>query len=391
MHSLLLERAKCDSFIKQPIIISLALYSASTLQHFIGGCDMRKWIGYFVILSFVLGLAATGFSANYKPEYKMSIVVGPTTSWGMGGARFSELVKERTNGRINIKVYYSGQLYAGKQTNEFLLLKQGVADFALGSTINWSPAVKELNLFSLPFFFNGSYKALDALENGDVGKRIFRILDEKGVLAMGWGENGFREITNSKRAIRKPADLDGLKIRVVGSPIFIDIFKSLGANPVSMNWGEALSAFQSGTVDGQENPVTGIIIPYKLWQVHKYCTFWNYVIDPLILVVSKETWNTFDKNDREIIRKAATEASAWQKKAAREGLEGSTASLDTLKKNGMDVYSLTPADMKAFKNKVKPVYDKWTPEIGADLVQVAEKEIRNAEKKPPAKKKSSKK
>jgi tripartite ATP-independent transporter DctP family solute receptor len=344
-----------------------------------------RWIGCLVVLLYVLGFAAMGLSANYKPEYKMSIVVGPTTSWGMGGAKFAELVKERTNGRINIKVYYSGQLYAGKQTNEFLLLKQGVADFALGSTINWSPTVRELNLFALPFFFNGSYKALDAVENGDVGKRIFKILDEKGVIAMGWGENGFREITNSKRSVRKPADLSGLKIRVVGSPIFIDIFKSLGANPISMNWGEALSAFQAGTVDGQENPVTGIIIPYKLWQVHKYCTFWNYVIDPLILAVSKETWNAFDAKDQAIIGKAALDAAAWQKKAAREGLEGSSDSLNILKKNGMDVYVLTATDRKAFKDKVKPVYERWVPEIGADLVKAAEKVVESVEKKTPAK------
>jgi TRAP-type C4-dicarboxylate transport system substrate-binding protein len=83
-----------------------------------------RWIGFLFVLSCVPGLAATGFSADYKPEYKMSIVVGPTTSWGMGGAMFAELVKERTNGRINIKVYYRGQLYTGKQTNEFLLPRQ---------------------------------------------------------------------------------------------------------------------------------------------------------------------------------------------------------------------------------------------------------------------------
>ncbi len=350
-----------------------------------------RWIGFIIVYSFILAFATPGFSANYKPEYKMSIVVGPTTSWGMGGAKFAELVKERTNGKINIKVYYSGQLYAGKQTNEFLLLKQGVADFALGSTINWSPAVRELNLFSLPFFFNGSYKALDAVENGEVGKRIFKILDEKGVLALGWGENGFREITNSKRPIRKPADINGLKIRVVGSPIFIDIFKSLGANPISMNWGEALSAFQAGTVDGQENPVTGIIIPYKLWQVHKYCTFWNYVIDPLILAVSKQTWNTFDAKDQAIIRKAARDAALWQKKAAREGLEGSSDSLNMLKRNGMDVYVLTAEDMKTFKDKVKPVYSRWIPEIGPDLVKEAEAAVQGAEKKAPPKRRSQKK
>ena len=344
------------------------------------------WIGFVVIISFILGLAATGWTANYKPEYKLSVVVAPTSPWGQGAQMFADLVKKKSDGRINIKCYFSGRLLAGKQTDEFLLLKQGVADFALGSTINWSTSVKELNLFSLPFFFH-DYKALDAVEAGAPGKKIIQALDEKGVIALGWGENGFREVTNSKRAIRKPEDLEGLKVRVVGSPIFIDIFKALGANPVSMNWGEAISAFQSGTVDGQENPVTSIIIPYKLWQVHKYATIWHYTIDPLIYGVSKETWNSFNAKDRKILRKAADEAARWQKKAAREGLEGSTASIDILKKNGMDVTVLSPADMKIFRARMKPVYDKWIPEIGADLVNASEKAIQGAPKKAPAKKK----
>jgi len=348
-----------------------------------------KWIGFVVMMSFVLGLAAMGWTADYKPEYKMSIVVAPTSPWGQGAQMFADLVKKNSNGRINIKCYFSGQLYAGKQTNEFLLLKQGVADFALGSTINWSTSVKELNLFSLPFFFV-DYKALDAVETGAPGNKIFQALDEKGVIALGWGENGFREVTNSKRAIRKPEDLEGLKVRVVGSPIFIDIFKALGANPVSMNWGEAISAFQSGTVDGQENPVTSIIIPYKLWQSHKYATIWHYTIDPLIYGVSKETWKGFNAADREILRKAAAEAARWQKKAAREGLEGSTASIDTLKQNGMDVTILSPSDMKIFRARMKPVYDKWIPEIGADLVNAAEKAIQGTLKKAPSKKKAAK-
>ncbi len=236
----------------------------------------------------------------------MSIVVGPTGPWGEGAARFAEAVKKATDGRINIKPYYSGQLFAGKQTNEFLLMKQGVIDFALGSTINWSTTIKELNLFSLPFFFP-NYKALDAVEHGETGKRLQKIIEDKGVVVLGWGENGYRDLTNSKRPIKRPEDLEGLKIRVVGSPIFIDTFKAMGANPVSMNWGEALSSFQQGTVDGQENPVVSVIIPNKLWQVHKYMTVWGYAIDPLILGMSKEVWDGLPMKDKEAIKKAAEE------------------------------------------------------------------------------------
>ena len=338
---------------------------------------MKRWWGFITVALFVLGLAASASAAGYKSEYKMSVVVGPMTSWGQGAQKFADLVKQRTAGRINIKIYYSGQLYAGKQTNEFMLIKQGVADFALGSTINWSTTVKELNLFSLPFLIP-DYQALDAIENGPLGGKIFQILAEKGAVALGWGENGFRELTNSKRAVKRPEDLDGLKIRVVGSPIFIDTFRALGANPVSMNWGEALTAFQSGLVDGQENPVTGILIPYKLWTVHKYCTFWHYVIDPLILLAGNETWKTFDKQDQDILRQAAREATAWQKDAARRGLHKSMTAVNELRKHGMDVTVLTADQIALFKAKTKPVYTRWTGEIGADLVKAAEDAVAKA-------------
>ncbi len=254
-------------------------------------------------------------------------------------------------------------------------MKQGVIDFALASTINWSTTVKELNLFSLPFFFP-SYKALDAVETGEAGKRLFRIIEEKGVLGLSWGENGYRDLTNSKRAVKKPEDLEGLKIRVVGSPLFIDTFKAMGANPVSMNWGEAVSAFQQGTVDGQENPVNSVIIPYKLWQVHKYITIWKYSIDPLIFSVSKDVWETFSAKDKDLIKKAAEEASKWQKKAARDGLEGAKPpAFDMLKKQGMDVTVLTPDQIKVFKAKTKAVDEKWSKEVGLDLVKTAEKDM----------------
>jgi len=114
--------------------------------------------------------------------------------------------------------------------------------------------VKELNLDALPFLFP-SYSALDAVEAGDPGKRIFQLIEQKGVIPIAWGENGFRELTNSKRPIRRPEDLHGLNIRVVGIPIFIEIFRTLGANPVGMNFNEALEAFRLGKVDAQENPI----------------------------------------------------------------------------------------------------------------------------------------
>jgi tripartite ATP-independent transporter DctP family solute receptor len=340
---------------------------------------VRKWTILSVSFSLFLALSTPAGAATYKPEYKLSLVVGPQTSWAQSAVRFADMVRERTGGKINIKCYFAGQLFAGMQTNEFLITRQGIADFAVGSTINWSPTVKELNLFNLPFFFP-SYKALDAVEVGEPGKMLFKIIEEKGVMGLGWGENGFRELTNSKRPVRTPEDIDGLKIRVVGSPLFIDTFRAFGANPVSINWSECLTALQQKTVDGQENPVASIVIPYKLWEINKNITIWRYTIDPHILGASKETMNSFDPKDREIVIKAGQEAMAWNKKEARKGLEGSTEAFDTLKKNGMEVTILTPKETEAFKAKTKSVYDKWVKEIGTDLVNAAEKIVKEASK-----------
>ncbi|MGD9950297.1 MAG: DctP family TRAP transporter solute-binding subunit [Desulfobulbus sp.] len=316
----------------------------------------------------------------YKKEYKMSVVVGPKLPWGEGATQFADLVRERTQGRINIKVYTSSSLMAGKQTNEFLIHRQGVADFCFASTINWSTTIKELNLFNLPFLFP-DYKALDAVTQGEIGQEIGALLQQKGVTLLAWGENGFRELTNSKRAVNKPEDLEGMKIRVVGTPIFIDTMTALGANPVNMNWGDAQVAFQQGVVDGQENPVVGIEIPVKIWQFHKYATIWRYVIDPLMFTVNNKVMASFTPEDQKIICDAAVEAGAWQRALVRKGLIAPDLSaIDTLRQNGMEVVILDQEARKVFRQKTASVYKKWIPTVGEELVEKTEKAIKASQK-----------
>lgn len=337
-----------------------------------GMCILLVVAAVSLSLAMLLPAPAT---AAYKGEYKLSVVVGPKFPWGEGATKFADLVRERTNGRINIKVYTSSSLMAGKQTNEFLILKQGVADFAFASTINWSSTINELNLFNLPFFFP-DYAALDAVKEGSVGKKIAALLEGKGVLFLGWGENGFREITNSKRAIHTPEDLAGLKIRVVGTPAFIDTMKALGANPVNMNWGEAQVAFQQGVVDGQENPVVGVLIPVQIWQFHKYISLWHYVIDPLMLTVNQEVFQSFTPEDQKIVREAAAEATKWQVETVRKGLIPPDLSAhDLLRSKGMEVTTLSKEERKLFIDKTRGVFEEWKGKIGKELVEEAEKLI----------------
>lgn len=322
---------------------------------------------------------ATEAQGGYKPGFKMSVVVNEETAWGRAAIRFADAVMHRTAGRIQIKNYFNGQLFADRQTTEFRLLQQGEADFALGSTINWSPQVKELNLFSMPFMFP-NYGALDAVQAGDPGSRLFKLVEQKGVVPIAWGENGFRELNNSKRSVRRPEDLQGLKVRVVGVPICIEVFRALGANPVSMNWGEALDALRQGTVDGHENPLA-LIIPYRLWEDQRHVTLWHYAIDPLVLAVSAKTWMNISAEDRTIVQKVGEEIMAVQKREAREGLDRGMTLPTTLQQvYGMEVVQLSPVERQAFRQKTRPVYNKWASEIGVELVRRAERIVGDSER-----------
>ena len=309
---------------------------------------------------------------KYKDEYKLSTVVPASFPWGKGGEIWIDLVRQRTQGRINIKMYPGVSLVQGDQTREFTAIRQGIIDMAIGSTINWSPQVKELNLFSLPFLMP-DYRAIDALTQGAVGKDIFAILEKQGVVRLAWGENGFRELTNSKREVRKPDDLKGLKIRVVGSPLFLATFQALGANPTQMSWADAQPAFASGAVDGQENPMS-IFTAAKLQNVgQKNVTMWGYVADPLIFVVNKEVWESWTPADREIVRQAAIDAGRQEIAIARKGLdEPGQPLVKEIEGMGVKVTRLTPAERNEFVNATRRVYAQWKGQIGPDLVNKAE-------------------
>lgn len=330
------------------------------------------------MLAAATALAAFSVAApaqTYKAEYRMSLVLGPPTPWGQAGKLWADMVKERTQGRINIKLYPGVSLIQGDQTREFSALRQGVIDMAVGSTINWSPQVKELNLFSLPFLMP-DYAALDALTQGEVGKKIFQTLDKSGVVPLAWGENGYRELTNSKRVIKSPEDLKGMKIRVVGSPIFSDMFSAMGANPTQMSWADAQPALSSGAVDGQENPLF-LFTVLKMHTVgQKFVTTWGYMADPLVFVVNKEIWSSWSAADQAIVRQAAIEAGQQEIAIARKGLvEADKPVLKDIAAMGVTVTQLSAAERDAFVKVTRPVYDKWKKTVGVELVDMAEKAI----------------
>ncbi len=325
----------------------------------------------------VLTLGALPASAEYRDEYRVSTVVPAPFPWGIAAERWAELVAERTDGRINMQIYPGAQLVQGDQTREFTAMRRGVIDMAVGSTINWSPQIVELNIFSMPFLMP-DYDALDALTGGEVGERLFELIEENGVIPLAWAENGFREVTNSQREVRTPEDMAGLKMRVVGSPIFNDIFTTLGANPTQMSWADAQPALTTGAVDGQENPLT----IYSVLNMHEldqnYVTLWRYVADPLIFAVNQQVWESFSEEDREIVREAAVEAGAHGVEVARAGLtEDDESLIEEIEGHGVTVVRLSDEERQAFVDATRPVYHTWRDRIGADLVEMAEEAVEN--------------
>nr|WP_245635181.1 DctP family TRAP transporter solute-binding subunit [Marinobacterium profundum] len=312
-------------------------------------------------------------SADYKPEYTVSTVLPAAFPWGQAAEKWVELVTERSEGRINMKIYSNSQLVSGDQTKEFSAMRSGLIDMSVGSTINWSPQVPELNLFSLPFLMPDE-QAIDAITQGDAGKAVFEAIEKRGVTPLAWGENGFRELSNSKHAIVTPDDLKGLKIRVVGSPLFQDTFSALGANPTQMSWADAKPALTTGAVDGQENPLSVFDVA-RIDQVGQiYLTQWHYMADPLVFAVSNRVWKTFSAEDQALLKQAAIDAGQWEIKKSRAELADTLA---MIKERGVNVTDLTPEQQAAFVQATKSVYDTWTPRIGADLVKQAQDAVAN--------------
>lgn len=315
--------------------------------------------------------AATSF-AEVK-EYSVSTVLSDAYPWGQAAVKWAELVEERSEGKIKLKIYPNAQLVSGDQTREFSAMRSGLIDMAVGSTINWSTQVPELNLFSLPFLMPDD-AAVDAITQGEAGKQVFAAIEKRGVMPLAWGENGFREISNSRKPITQPEDLKGLKIRVVGSPLFLDTFNALGANPTQMSWTDAQPALTTGAVDGQENPLSVFDAARADRASQSHLTLWHYMNDPLIFGVNQRLWRTLSKEDQQLLTETAIEAGQWEVKKSRAEL---TDTLARIRERDVEITELTEEQRAAFVEATQSVYKKWTPKIGADLVEKAQSAIQN--------------
>jgi tripartite ATP-independent transporter DctP family solute receptor len=301
-----------------------------------------------------------------KISIKMSVTTPSESSpWNIGAKKWAELVKQRTNGRVEITTFPNEQLSSGDQQKGIEQVAAGVTGASLHSTIIYSVIEPKLAVVSMPWILPNN-AAVDKAMKGAPGEKIKELIRAKGIEPLAFGENGFRHWTNSKRPLTKPDDMKGLKIRVPGMKMYISLFKAMGADPTSMSFSEVFTALQQGTVDGQENPIS-VIYTTKLNEVQKFMTICNYSYDPLVLGVNKKLWDSIDKDTQTIMKKAAVEAMELNVKLTRED---EAKQLAEMKKKGLQVNVLTPEQIKLFQASVTSVYKEQEPIIGKALIDL---------------------
>ena len=323
-------------------------------------------------LTAMLTLLAAGGMALAQDIQERTIRLGhlnntdhPTST---GAKKFAELVAAKSGGKITVKEFPSSQL--GNELQQQSALQGGVQEMFVASTTSLAGIVKEFGLFDFPFLFANAKQA-DAMVDGPLGKMLSGKLAEKGVVVLGFFDLGFRNVTNSKRPITKGEDLEGLKLRVIPNPVFLETFKTFNANPLPMPFAELYGALESKAVDGQENPFA-VILSSKFYEVQKYVSGTNHVYATNPMQISKRFWDRLSPAEQKLIQEAATEAQNFQRTVSRAA---SAKAVGELQAKGMLYNEIAPAEVARMRAAVKPVHDKFAASYDPAVVTLFRSEL----------------
>lgn len=318
---------------------------------------------------FSLALGLGLFAAALQPvgvwaqtvNAKFSVTLPEKSHQGQGAAKFAELVGQKSKGRIQVKVYYNAAL--GNDVQVTSSLQGGTIEFVVPQTSTLTGMIKEFEILDFPFLFSSEQEAEKVLD-GPTGQKLLDKLPAKGLVGLGYWENGFFNATNSKHPIVKHEDFQGLKFRAVQAKISQETVKALGANPVPLAVPELYTALETRTVDGQGTP-SAVIAALKLNEVQKYLSLTRHSYGAFIPLVSKKFWDGLSAADQTILRESAQETRGFQRGVARDQAKSAEASMAA---KGLIVNDITPAERKRMRDKVRPVWDMFATEVGADLV-----------------------
>lgn len=291
----------------------------------------------------------------------------------LGVKRFAELLASKSGGKLKVQEFPASQL--GNEMQQQSALQGGVQEMSAPATTSLAGIVKEFGLIDFPFSV-GSYAQADALLDGPFGQALLAKLPEKGLVSLGYWDLGFRNVTNSKRPITKPEDLDGLKLRVIPNPVFLETFKAFKANPVPMAFAELYAALEAKAVDGQENPYA-VILSNKFYEVNKYVSATNHVYAANIILVSKRFWDRLSPTEQRLMREAATESQAYQRQISRTAASKAVAELQA---KGMQFNELSPAEQARMREIAAAVADKFSASYDPATVKLYREELAKVRK-----------
>lgn len=312
----------------------------------------------FFLCAVLVAVVATCVPAMAKTVLKLGHIAEATHPYAQGADYFAKLVAEKSGGEMEVQVFPSSQLGSQKDMTEGLIY--GTIDMVLTGTADLGQFQPKMSIFDLPFLFkdrNHAYKALDT-----VGMELGKELEPKGLKLLGYMENGIRHLTNNVREVKTPADMAGLKIRVMSNKIYIETMKALGASPTPMAFGELYSAMQQGTVDGQENP-SAHIYTKRFFEVQKYASLTAHAYAPEPVLISMITWNRLSDAQKTIVQEAATEAVAWQRDLSTKE---DNAYWDKIKATGK--IQVTEVDRAPFMEATQPVWKAFANTVGQDNI-----------------------
>ncbi|MEY9772490.1 tripartite ATP-independent transporter DctP family solute receptor [Sinorhizobium fredii] len=334
-----------------------------------GGNDMRKTLMAVITGLMLATVAPLSASAEINEQTIRFASAGAEGSpLVIGQRKFAEIVKEKSGGKIDVKVFPAGML--GGDLQSVTALQGGLLQMSVMNAGLMASLAPDFAVLDLPFLFE-STKEADAVMDGEVGKTFAKQLDDKNLVVLAYWELGFRNLTNSRRPVEKVDDIEGLKIRVVQSPIYLEMFQALGANAVPMPFPEVYTALETGTVDGQENPAPSILTA-KLNEVQKYITLTRHTYNPMVLLFSKPLWEKLDQEEKDLLQAAATEAATFQRQLSRDADQ---KAVDALAASGMTVTKLPPEEIARFREKTKPVADKFAASANPELVKALNETI----------------
>lgn len=277
-------------------------------------------------------------------------------------------IERLSGGKMKLRAIGAAALGSDVQMQQALI--GGAQEMMVGSTATLVGIAKEMALWDTPFLINNAQEA-DAMLDGPVGDAVRNKLEEKGLVGLVYWENGFRNLTNSKRAVAKLEDLDGIKLRVMQNNVYLDSFKSLGANAVPLPFSELFSALETKAVDGQENPYN-TILSSRFYEIQKYLTVTNHVYSPWIVLVSKKWWDSLSQDEKNVLTAAARKSRDFERKDTRA--EAAKA-LEDLKAKGMQVTVLTAAETARMRDKLTRINAGIATSVGMDLWQQAQTEL----------------